>query len=453
MSNRFLWSATELQNAFDQDDISAGVNGISIDSRTTAPGDLFVALSGNPGSRFGGGNEKARDGHDFIAMAVKAGASAVMVHRDVICTVPAIRVDNTLDGLWQLGNFARNRTAAKVAGITGSSGKTTLRYWLQRVLSPMADCHASEGSLNNHWGVPLSLARMPAESDLGLFEIGTNHPGEIAPLSRLVEPNVALVLNVLPAHIGNFSGMPELTAEKLSISHGLRNDGTLVVPVALAGLANHPRMMTFGKGGDVYAKGTASGTGTVLNITIGGADIECEVPFTGAERVESVAALFAVLAALGFDPEQAVEHISTLELPKGRGNLFQVGGITVIDDSYNANPVSMKMSLEHLGSMKTPKRRIALLGEMLELGPASETAHQEMGRHLKGVDEVYTFGPGFSASSFARQGHFLAANEFDLESFVARLEPGDSVLVKGSNKVFWKHSFVERLTGTIDHRG
>ena len=177
------------------------------------------------------------------------------------------------------------------------------------------------------------------------------------------------------------------------------------------------------------------------------------MPFTGAERVESVAALFAVLATLGFDPEQAVEHISALELPKGRGNLFQVGGITVIDDSYNANPVSMRMSLEHLGSMKTPKRRIALLGEMLELGPASEAAHQEMGRHLKGVDEVYTFGPGFSASSFVRQGHFLSANEFDLESFVARLEPGDSVLVKGSNKVFWKHSFVERLTGTIDQPG
>lgn len=453
MSNRFLWSATELQNAFNQGDISAGVNGISIDSRTTVPGDLFVALSGNPGSRFGGGDEKARDGHDFVAMAVKAGASVVMVHRDVNCAVPAIRVENTLDGLWQLGSDARKRTSAKVAGITGSSGKTTLRYWLQQVLSPMAGCHSSEGSLNNHWGVPLSLARMPAGSDVGVFEIGTNHPGEIAPLSRLVEPNVALVLNVLPAHIGNFSGMPELTTEKLSISHGLRNDGTLVVPFALAGLTNHPKMITFGKGGDVYAKGSPSETGTVVNIDIGGTDIECEVPFTGAERVESVAALFAVLTALGFDPARAVRHISGLGLPKGRGNLFQVGGITVIDDSYNANPVSMKMSLEHLGSMKTHKRRFALLGEMLELGPASEAAHQEMGRHLAGIDEVYTFGPGFSASSFLRSGHCQSADEFDLENFVARLEPGDSVLVKGSNKVFWKDGFVEQLAGTIDHPG
>jgi UDP-N-acetylmuramoyl-tripeptide--D-alanyl-D-alanine ligase len=161
--------------------------------------------------------------------------------------------------------------------------------------------------------------------------------------------------------------------------------------------------------------------------------------------------LFAVLSALGFDPEQAVAHISALEIPSGRGNLLEVGGITVIDDSYNANPVSMKMSLAHLGSMEKHHRRIALLGEMLELGTASQAAHQEMGRHLEGVDQVYTFGPGFSESSFVRQGHFPSVDEFDLENFVSRLEPGDSVLVKGSNKVFWKHDFVERLTAFIDH--
>ena len=453
MNNQFLWSATELQSAFDQASISSGVNGISIDSRTTVPGDLFVALSGDPGPRFGGGDENARDGHDFIEMAVNAGASVVMIHRDVTCAVPAIRVNDTLDGLWQLGSYARHRTSAKVAAITGSSGKTTFRTWLQGVLSSMVNCHASEGSLNNHWGVPLSLARMPAGSDVGLFEIGTNHPGEIEPLSRLVEPDVSVVLNVLPAHIGNFAGMDELRTEKFSISQGLRSGGTLVVPVGLAVHSTHSRILTFGKGGDVYAEGTPTGSGTEVRIEVAGTEIECQVPFVGAERIETIAAMFAILSALEIDPMQAAKHVSALELPGGRGNLLEVGGVTVIDDSYNANPVSMKMSLAHLGSMKNRKRRIALLGEMLELGAASQAAHQEMARHLEGIDQVYTFGPGFSASSFARQDHFETVEEFDLEAFVQGLEPGDSILVKGSNKIFWKNGFVNRLTGLIDRPG
>lgn len=449
MNNRFLWSGSELQLAFNQADIAAGASGISIDSRTTAPNDLFIALSGDPGPRFGGGDDNARDGHDFIEIAVNAGASVVMVHRDVASAVPAIRVDDTLDGLWQLGRYARHRTSARVAAITGSSGKTTLRSWLQEVLSPMANCHASEGSLNNHWGVPLSLARMPAGTDVGLFEIGTNHPGEIEPLSRLVEPDVALVLNVLPAHIGNFSGMDALREEKLSISHGLRDGGTLVLPVDLVSYSNHPKILTFGKGGDVSATGRSTGSGTEIQVDVAGTEIECHVPFVGAERVESISALFAVLAALEFDPVKAAELVSALKLPSGRGNLIEAGGVTVIDDSYNANSVSMKMSLAHLGSMKKHKRRIALLGEMLELGTASQAAHQEMGQHLEGVDQVYTFGPGFAESSFVRQGHFESVEDFDLENFVIQLEPGDSVLIKGSNKVFWKRNFVDLLTDAI----
>ncbi|MGV0034229.1 MAG: UDP-N-acetylmuramoyl-tripeptide--D-alanyl-D-alanine ligase [Candidatus Azotimanducaceae bacterium WSBS_2022_MAG_OTU7] len=452
MNNQLLWSSAELQSAFEQANISAGANGISIDSRTTEPGDLFIALSGDPGRRFGGGDQHARDGHDFVGRAVTAGASVVMVHRDVACAVPAIRVDDTLDGLWQLGSYSRNRTTAKVAAITGSSGKTTLRSWLQGVLSSLTHCHASAGSLNNHWGVPLSLARMPADTDVGLFEIGTNHPGEIEPLSRLAEPDVALVLNVLPAHIGNFAGMDALKQEKLSISRGLRDGGTLVLPVDLAGHAKHSKILTFGEGGDVCARGRATGSGTEILINVAGTEIECHVPFVGSERVESIAALFAVLLALDFDPEQAVEYTSALRLPVGRGNLLEVGGVTIINDSYNANPVSMRMSLAHLGAMKTHKRRIALLGEMLEMGAASQAAHQEMGHYLEGVDQVYTFGSGFAESSFMRQGHYQSVDDFDLETFVGQLEPGDSVLVKGSNKVFWKHNFVDQLKGYFNHR-
>ena len=177
--------------------------------------------------------------------------------------------------------------------------------------------------------------------------------------------------------------------------------------------------------------------------------IECEVPFVGMERIQSIAAMFGVLAALDIDLVQAAEHIEKLELPPGRGNLVEVGGITIINDSYNANPISMKMSLRHLAGMQSSHRRIALLGEMLELGTASRSAHQEIGQHLAGIEEVYTVGPGFSSSSFARKDHFQTIGEFDAEAFVAQLQPGDCILIKGSNKVFWKQDFVNRLSGLI----
>jgi UDP-N-acetylmuramoyl-tripeptide--D-alanyl-D-alanine ligase len=450
MRKRYLWSSKELSLAFSQNKTLAGVEGISIDSRTTKEGDLFIALSGNREKRRGEVLTSARDGHAYIGMAEEAGASVVMSHREIAYSVPTLKVEDTLQGLWDLGRASRRRMKGKVAAITGSSGKTTLRNWLQTIITKMSRCHASEGSLNNHWGVPLSLARMPANSEIGLFEIGTNHPGEIEPLSRLVEPDVAIVLNVLPAHIGNFSGMTELENEKFSIKHGLRTGGVLVAPEAFARSKGSSSVLTFGERGDVSAVSRRTSAGTSMVVNVHGRTLECEVPFVGKERMESITAMFAVLSALGCDVAKSIDHIGALELPKGRGNLLERGGMTIIDDSYNANPSSMKMSLTYLDSMRRHKRRIALLGEMLELGKASAVSHQHIGNYLNNVDEVYTFGTSFQNVSFERKRHYQSVDEFDIPSFVEQLKPRDCILIKGSNKVFWKEDFVSQLILEIE---
>jgi len=218
------WLATELEDCF-PGQVSRppgfpgelALNGVSIDSRSVQAGDLFIALKGDPGPRFGGGDRAdARDGNAFVSQAVTAGASAIMVSQKTDEKVLQIRLDQTLDGLWQPGAAARSRTSARCIASTGSSGKTTLRHWLETICSAFDETHTTNGSLNNHWGVPLSQARIPRETRLGVFEVATNHPGEIAPLSRMVDPDISVLLNVLPAHIGNCGAIAALTQEKRS---------------------------------------------------------------------------------------------------------------------------------------------------------------------------------------------------------------------------------------------
>ena len=444
-SNRPLWRPEEIRAVFGCENFKVEIEGISIDSRSTVQNDLFIALSGDPGPRFGGGDRDALDGHDFVGSAVENGAASVMVHRDLESSVASILVEDTLAGLWQLGAAARKRCSGKIVAITGSSGKTTMRYWLESVLQSIAPTHASVGSLNNHWGLPLSLSRMPSGCAYGVFEIGTNHEGEIAPLAELASPDVALVLNVLPAHIGNFKDMVALRTEKLSIKDCLvENDGVLILPVELARFANHQQTITFGISPDADVSSVLNDS-TLLDIDVCGEKIECRVPFVGKERVESILALFAVLKALDIKSSIAAQRVGTLELPEGRGNRVTVGGIVVVDDSYNANPVSMAMSLTALQQSGKGKK-IALLGEMLELGETSLDAHRQISRLCMDLDEVISFGEGFKGVSFeCNHRHIRDVAVFDLDEFPKHLNPGDTVLVKGSNKVFWKNGFVNDL--------
>lgn len=430
--------------------------GISIDSRSLTPGDLFIALSGDPGPRFHSSGSSGRDGHDFVAAAEQAGAAAVMISRDVDTRLPALRVDNTLDALWQLGMAGRARMCGKVVAITGSSGKTTARQWLEQLLLAMGKrVHASAGSLNNHWGVPLSLARMPRDSDFGVFEIGTNNPGEIAPLSKLVMPHVALVLNVLPAHLGRFANLEAIRREKLSIESGLVPGGVMIVPEDLphADLASS-KIVTFGTGAgaDVMARVTYGPDYAEFELTAGAHSTRFRLPTTGEHRVLTSLAVCTVLDQLGIDPGEAVPAFAQLTVPRGRGNSVQAGGVTVIDDSYNANPVSMRYALQAMSAFQGQK--VAILGEMLELGEEGAAMHQQIADYCGALDGVVTVGPGFAdwPSGEANWGHFDTAAAIAVEELAGRIEPGACVLIKGSNKVFWTNRFVDRLVDALKAR-
>lgn len=441
-----LWEGPELAEIFAQSAFASGtpgVTGISIDTRSLQPGELFVAL------------KDIRDGHEFVAAAAEAGAAAALVSEKVDVDIAQLRVPDTLEGLWQLGRAARFRIPGKTVAITGSSGKTTLRSWSEQVLRAVDHTHASVGSYNNHWGVPLSLARAPRDTVFGIFEVGTNAPGEIAPLSDLVKPHVSLLLNVLPAHIGNFPSMAALEQEKLSIADGLVDGGTFVLPQRMRDMTSVEKRLTFGfdTAADVHLMGEQS-TATALHqldIATPAGDVRLRVPFTSREHIETTLALVAMLHALGVDPMLAASNFEQLNLPTGRGNFNQVNGVAVVDDSYNANPVSMKMALTNLRQIPDGGRRIALLGEMLELGGLSGAAHAEVLGAAEGIDEVWTFGEGFKHAAAERGCHHLPdVTFFNLAEFVAGLSPGDTVLVKGSNKVFWKHDFVGKLLALLE---
>ncbi|MBQ61488.1 MAG: UDP-N-acetylmuramoylalanyl-D-glutamyl-2, 6-diaminopimelate--D-alanyl-D-alanine ligase [Gammaproteobacteria bacterium] len=450
-----LWQWQELLLACGIDVAANGpdVSGISIDSRSLEPGDLFVALSGNPGPRFSTSSVVARDGHEFVQKAKSAGAAGILVSRDTSSSLPEIRMENTLDGLWQIGAAARERMQGKVVGITGSSGKTTARSWLESILSKEAQTHASTGSFNNHWGVPLSLARMPRNAEYGVFEIGMSNPGEIAPLSELVRPSVALLLNVLPAHLQSFDDLDAVRREKLSITSGLSDEGILVLHegINLDGIYQG-RVVTFGfsKSATVSAELSSAVSQTQVQVTIDGKNYAFHLAVGGVHRVLTALGCLGTAYALGADLEQACEVIASLETPAGRGNLLELSGLSIIDDSYNANPVSMQYALDAL-RQRRGGRKIAVLGEMLELGADSGRYHESILDSCKELDGVITVGEGFANISPGDNfwGHYDASVDIDLAELAELLEEGDIILVKGSNKVFWVNNFITTIVEAL----
>jgi len=424
------------------------VSGISIDSRTLKPGDLFIALTGDPGSRFNPSQRSDRDGHSYIGKALERGAAGVLVHDQQPRDCPQLPVADTLDALWDLGRAGRARLQCPVVAITGSSGKTTTKAMLAAALGAFS----TAGSLNNHLGVPLSLARSPRSAGSAVYEVGTNHPGEIAPLSRLVAPDVAVVLNVHPAHAANFSSLAELRTEKLSIAAGLGSDGTLVVEdlVDDAEVADEIRRLRFGNSAsaDVQLLGI---DGLSASYQISGREFTAHIPGGGTHRARSLAAVLTVLLALQRDPAAACSLDDAL-LPVGRGTSRMVAGIELIDDSYNANPESMKAALDSLRVM--PGRRFALLGEMLELGADSARYHTQLSQHCEGLDGVFCVGEGMRVLADTLppdlcRGHWPGADKSLVTTLSTTLHPGDKLLIKGSNKVFWAAGFVDQLAEAL----
>ena len=445
-----LWTAAEAEAATGgratRDWIATGV---SIDSRSVGPGDLFVALAG---PNF--------DGHDFVADALAKGAAAALVARlppGVAETAPLLVVADTMTALEGLGRASRRRSAAQIIGVTGSVGKTGTKEALKRALERQGACFASAGSLNNQWGVPLSLSRMPRETAWGVFELGMNHPGEIDALSRMVRPDVAVITTVEPAHLGHFPSVEAIADAKAEIFAGMEQRGAAVLNrdnphfVRLAAAARArgiTRILAFGSHPeatvrliDCHLYATASAvTASVL-----GEIVDYCIAIPGQHWVmNSLAVLGAVKAARG-DVGAAAAAMSSLQPLDGRGRRHRIaagaGTAELIDESYNASPASMRAALAVLGTMLPGKggRRIAVLGDMLELGEDAPRLHAELAQPLidSGVALTFTVGAHMRALYDAlpkrmRGGH--AASSAEMAEIVARrLRPGDIVTVKGSH--------------------
>ena len=456
--NSSLWEWPELCRALHLPEISGpSVTGIGFDSRLIKPGDLFVALSGDPGTRFSVSSRSDRDGHNFLQSALDNGAVGALVAqdnkvaqgKDVSC--PSLPVVDTLDGLWALGRAARARFTGQAVAITGSSGKTTSKEFLSAALNAFA----SSGSFNNHIGVPLTLAQTSKDTRFAVYEIGTNHPGEIAPLSQLVRPNVAVLLNVHNAHIEYFPSRVALIKEKISIYKGLEGISRFVIndEIDLSSVPEGVSPLTFGttRAADIRLTEVV---GDAATYQIAGEKYQGRIPGGGPHRALSLAAVLGVLISLDEDIEKGLNLPHRL-VPEGRGNRQLVSGITLIDDSYNANPVSMKAALSSISEEAIAGRKYALLGDMLELGVDTQALHAELAQACEGFDGVLCVGEHMRALFDAlpvakRLAWSPKVEDINIKALVNAFSAGDFVLIKGSNRTFWASQFVARLVDLLE---
>jgi UDP-N-acetylmuramoyl-tripeptide--D-alanyl-D-alanine ligase len=445
ISTKDLWTLEELRHIGQIEEQISGVRRAIIDSRLAEPGDLFIALPGDPGPRFNASYRSDVDGHDFVAAAAARGAVAAMVHRAV--SVPPgfgrLQVEDTYDGLWALGRAARARLACDVIAVTGSSGKTTAKQFLAHALA----AYAPPGSLNNHIGVPLSLSNAPRDSQCGVFEIGTNHVGEIEPLARLTAPTLAIVLNVHSAHIENFPSREALFQEKISIFNALEDKSNAISEDLMALDFGH----SYGYSATADAR-VVSVSGDLAEIKLFKQRLKARVPGGGQHRAGTVAATLLAAKMLDIPLVRGLDLPETL-IPAGRGQRLVADGVVIIDESYNANPASMLATLQALAARPQSGRSWALVGEMLELGAAAEQAHLDLIPALQLFDRCLCIGEGTRALAAELDAQWFGNAGQDLiEMLIAELQPGDQILVKGSNRVFWRDDFVSRLQAALDER-
>lgn len=425
--------------------IDKEITGISIDTRFLNPGDLFIALVG-----------EKRDGHNYVEEAFKKGAVAAIVSKPILQLKTfqnkfIIEVSDTLKALYQLAYYSRHLSKAKIIAVTGSAGKTTIKEFLRHCLSAFNSVSSSLYSYNNHLGVPLSLARMPADTHFGVFEVGMNHVGEIAPLSQLIQPDIAIITTVSEAHIGNMGSLETIAQEKADIFSWLNPKGSAIIPSDLPCIdilstkAKH--FVTFGKkdSSDVrllhYKPVDTKG---YIEVSVFGKKYVYECGLAGEHSALNSLIILAVGHIMGLDFNRLLERFQTVEPLQGRGKRYVLpyreGNVTLIDDAYNANPASMKAGLSLLFSSPLSKkgRYIAVLGDMLELGEMSHLYHREIGRFLKknGVHSVFACG---SAMSFCyeellpnQKGLWAKTPEELKKPLLKQLQPEDIILIKGS---------------------
>lgn len=433
-----LWTSAEAEAATcGKASTPFEVSGLSIDTRTLKAGDLFVALKGDN-----------RDGHDFVRAAFNAKAGAALVtHAPDGVNGPLLTVGHTQRALEDLARAARARSNAKILAVTGSAGKTTTKEILRLACDALGRTHASAASYNNHWGVPLSLASLPRDAEYGIFEVGMNHFGELRNLVSFVKPHIALITTIAPAHLEFFGNCEAIADAKSEIFEGLLPGGAALIPAdspyagrlkARARQAQVSRIVTFGTNGDARLIACKpDGSGIRIKADILGHAVECHVGAPGAHIALNVVGALAAVALLEGDVLNAAAALKDFTPLKGRGARFKSGGIDVIDESYNANPASMAAALALLGGAKG--RKIAVLGDMLEMGEGGSAHHAGLAKPIETnkVDLVFASGSQmkalWDALPASRRGAYAENAAGLAPKVMAAVKVGDTVLVKGSN--------------------
>lgn len=440
--SKVLWTAKDAAKATGGKAVGNWTaSGLSIDSRSIGAGDMFVPL------------KDARDGHDFIDSARAGGASVILSERKDEAA-PALIVDDTMAALHDLAVAARERCAATRIAVTGSVGKTSVKEALAHMFSAFGHTHKSIKSFNNHWGVPLTLAAMAQDTEYAVFETGMNHAGELTALSKIVAPHIALITTVAPAHLAHFKSVEDIADAKAEIMLGIAPDGVLILnadneytPRIIAQAEVRAiKYITFGHADSCEVQIVSSDThssGSDIKLSIGGTKVDLALSVPGEHWVSNAAACMAVAYACDLDLSKAAMQLRNVGAEAGRGLMHLLSiddkNITLIDDSYNANPASMRAAISVLGAQSG--RRLAVLGDMFELGKDELALHAALSAPLEaaGVSRVFVTGECMRALRGAMPRPMRAAWtpnwEQAAEALRGELQDGDVILVKGSNGV------------------
>ncbi len=419
------------------------ISSVSIDTRTIDHGALYVPIRG---ANF--------DGHQFVEEAFSKGAAAAIVDSNPEAYAvfgSVILVESTERILWALAQFNRARLQAKVIAITGSSGKTSTKEMLWRVLEKQSKTFANSRSLNNHWGLPLTLANCPIDADFAILEMGMNSMGEISPMSKLAKPDIAYINNIMSAHVGRLGSLENIARAKVEIFDGLSSEGTAIIhgdspfQDILRTAAQSFKLKTFGAmaGNDMcrVSECTVDGKASVV-ACIDGRNISYDLSVSGAHYVTNSLGVLLICHVLGYDLSVVAQDLKYFTPVSGRGNCLDIAWaddtITIVDESYNATPDAVKASLSRMGDMSCRGRRVFVLGDMLELGSASIMAHKNLLPAIQdsGVDVFFGCGEDtrhlFESLENTKQGFYAPKADKLAPHVVSALKPGDLVMIKGS---------------------
>ncbi|MEW5704704.1 MAG: UDP-N-acetylmuramoylalanyl-D-glutamyl-2,6-diaminopimelate--D-alanyl-D-alanine ligase [Pseudomonadota bacterium] len=466
MTSKPLWTSDEAVRATGGTSPAPWeASGVSIDSRQVEPGDLFIAIRG-----------PRRDGHDYVRKAFQKGAAAAVVEerpKGVLKRAPLLLVDNTFEALRALARAARERSTARILAVTGSVGKTGTKEALRLALAESGTVTATVGNLNNAYGVPLSLARLPRDADYGVFELGMNHPGEIGALATLLRPEIGIITNVEAVHMAHFRSVAEIADAKAEIFEGMNADGFAILNrdnpyfqrlTAAARAQGISRIVGFGEHPEAQARlinCTCHAFSSNVVAEIGGVEIHYRVGVPGRHWVTNSLAVLAAVDAVGANVQRAAARLGNLTAPIGRGRRVRAtlpsGTVEIIDESYNANPASMRATFDTLAAAPAGPvgRRIVILGDMLELGKDAPRMHANLAGDLirNKIDLVFTVGKLMEhldreLPPHMRGGHAETAEGL-VPTLLAELHGSDIVAVKGSRAMHMSH-IIEALLHAED---